>query len=127
MIHLADIADADPSWLKEMMIFLFAATTVVMSILAAKRKMPQPFQVSRQKDCIDRSEHDALKTTVDHMTGELHAMERRLHQAGEDRIVKVHDRIEPLSRVIHELSGEVKQLAMHVHNLNTSVQRSVRK
>lgn len=138
-IILSDgLADVPAELLKWLIIVLLAGLNVYTGFFKKPAAVPQPFEVRKGSEYASADGVRALAVRVDKLeeclqdwrvevTKEMHDTGREILQAGEQRAIAIHGRIEPLSTCIHDVAGELKQLTLLVHQLNSSVGRGYRK
>lgn len=122
---LADIADVPADWLKNAVILILALGIFWAAVF--RKAIPQPMETRKAADYVPRHEFSELKNEVHAMRDSLTVMKDAILHAGEQRAISIHGRIEPLSACVHELSGEVKQLAVQFHNMNNRLPAGLRK
>jgi hypothetical protein len=123
----APIPNANTTWLviNSLMAFAAAFATVGLYFNSRKRQetavYPQPLVIALEKEFVHQKQFDAYKADQaesrrrlyerhEELREELHEMENRINAQGEERTVKVHERVNEILLAVGELRGEVRNL-----------------
>lgn len=69
----------------------------------------------------------ALASMREHLTNTINTAVHTIATNGESRVVKIYDRLEPLSQCVHDLAGRFGELSTLVHDILTRMPASQRK
>ena len=144
-LFAADIADVPDSFWKYFSIAFMVVGGVLLTLWKATRPapppthIPQPMITREQEEWataagvkelarkVDENErraeakiaelHAALNGLREHFTQSLNSAVQTIAGNGESRVIKIHDRIEPLSQCVHDLAGRFSELSRLVHDI----------
>lgn len=131
-------SDLDPAWLSNAFTFLCAAAALYATFRKPRGEVPQPLITRPDAEWATAEGVRNLATrvtTVDTdirtLREEVHQREKQFIRENETRASEIYDalneRLAPLSQCLHDLTGQVKELASQVHAINAKLLRTDRK
>ncbi len=139
MIPLLAASELDPAWLSNAFTFICAAAAVWAALFKKAPQIPQPV-ITRKDNEYATAEGvrnlsgrvESVDDDVKELREEIHAREKALSKDAETRAAEIYkalnDRLLPLSQALHDLAGQVKEIANQVHLINSrQLNRSERK
>ena len=137
-MFFASASDLDPSWLSNAFTFLCAAAALYATFRKPRGEVPQPLITRPDAEWATaegvRNLSQRVKGVDDdirHLREAVHEREKQYIKDAESRSSEIydalHERLAPISQCLHDLTGQVKELATQVHAINAKLLRPERK
>jgi hypothetical protein len=145
---LAQLQTVDADWLKNLVIIGLAVASPLIALYASRRSTrvePDPLRVQAVDRLVTKEECGTLHkqteavqnqlfakiSAVDHRLAEqvmairteMHGMETRLNHVAEERMVKVHDRVNEILAAENETRGTLTEVAKQLAALTQEVHK----
>lgn len=134
MHWLAEQFTGDPGVTQSVLNVLLVLLGAGALIIGMRRRMPQPLRVAAEANFATEGGVKALAKRLEEavrdaaaVRKEMHEMELRLSAAGEERAIKIHDRLGPIISEVHSLAGQVGEISKLLHELIQNLPRSARR
>jgi len=127
-VTFSQLGEVAPAAVKDWLLILGFLVGLAGGIFSILRRVPQPLRTREDAEFATAAGVQKLAAEVDDirrelneqrhtLTKELNTMEQRISRAGEERVVAIHERLQPLTAELHQLKGTLAEVSHSVHQI----------